>query len=432
MRTDFTASPVNNLKSGGKAVRDESARVGLSQAKSARAEGDDAEGDFSALLMTLGGDGASAADVSTTQTPSRDVSATDAGREEKSSETNQPPVVDEATARGPGESYLWESVPGLVSELVSGGRAVLPGMAQAAAAETMLRGMTGIMNAPIKGVSPTGLTSIKDIRSQPGAVPTTPDPTQAGALLSATVDANADASTNSYVSSAAVALHGKASGSVLNSRDSKNDPSYPVPGHGVDGRSDVSLVTDKPEVMPLSSKALEGWAQKMAPKTPTTVEGGAWGAQPFQLADNRMTGALVSDAGGDASDATAIAQQVSYWIGRDVQSAELKLDGLGRGPVEVSISLHGREAHVEFRSEQAQTRQLIEQAMPQLKSLLQSEGLTLVGVSIGASGAEASFSQAKQSQPAPRRGGRAMPELAMLDVGGQARPATGRALDLFV
>ena len=78
-----------------------------------------------------------------------------------------------------------------------------------------------------------------------------------------------------------------------------------------------------------------------------------------------------------------VAEQVSYWISQDIQNAELTLDGLGKDPVEVSIRMHGNEAQVSFRTDELQTRDLLQGAASHLKELLQSEGLVLSGVSVG-------------------------------------------------
>jgi flagellar hook-length control protein FliK len=236
---------------------------------------------------------------------------------------------------------------------------------------------------------------------------------------------------DAFVSTAAVAQQVNASGVDLNPRDLKNHL-LAAQGRGVDWRSDVPLMVNQPELMKLSATVLEEGAQKPLQKTRLTVDAGGWIAPSFQAADSRMGGAPTPEVGANAAIATTLAQQVNYWIGRDVQSAELKLDGLGHSPVEVSISMQGREAHVEFRAEQIEARQIIEQAMPQLKALLQSEGLALAGVSIGSSGAEASFSQAKQPKQPPRQGAARVAELGLMDVGGRTRPGAGRALDLFV
>ena len=148
----------------------------------------------------------------------------------------------------------------------------------------------------------------------------------------------------------------------------------------------------------------------------TPVSGGGEGAVPVAV---------------DAAE-TYIAEQVKYWISNDVQSAELKLDGVGSNPVEVSISMQGNEAHVAFRTDELQAREVIESATSQLKDMLLREGLVLSGVSVGTSGAGESGSQERN----PRQGARAATVVAAVDPTvnnvTQAMRETGRSLDLFV
>jgi flagellar hook-length control protein FliK len=127
------------------------------------------------------------------------------------------------------------------------------------------------------------------------------------------------------------------------------------------------------------------------------------------------------------------AEQVKYWISQDVQNAQLKLDGLGDKPVEVSISVNGNEAHVAFRTDEIQARGLLESAGGHLKDMLAREGLLLAGVSVGTSGS----SDAGGNERKPRQGVKqglvsaALP-VGSVDVANRARSASGRSLDLFV
>lgn len=79
-----------------------------------------------------------------------------------------------------------------------------------------------------------------------------------------------------------------------------------------------------------------------------------------------------------------VAEQVAYWVNQKTQNAQLTLDRDGQ-PVEVSVSLSGNEAHVSFRSDQPETRALLDQSMAQLRDLLGSEGLVLSGMSVNTS-----------------------------------------------
>lgn len=130
-----------------------------------------------------------------------------------------------------------------------------------------------------------------------------------------------------------------------------------------------------------------------------------------------------------------VAEQVSYWISNGVQNAELKLDDLGNNPVEVSIRMHGNEAHVTFRTDELQTRTALENASLHLKNLLQSEGVILSGVSVGTTGSGGPGNQQQQSQQRPRQFTTALvspghPGLDGLD--SMARRVTKNTLDLFV
>lgn len=129
---------------------------------------------------------------------------------------------------------------------------------------------------------------------------------------------------------------------------------------------------------------------------------------------------------------TFVAEQISYWISNDVQNAEMKLDGVGESPVGVSISMHGNEAHVTFRTDELQARQALENASLHLKDLLQQEGLVLAGVSVGTSGTGDSGGQ----EPRPRQGAKTGTVVSAAVGAIDRRPvqggAAGRALDIFV
>jgi flagellar hook-length control protein FliK len=133
-----------------------------------------------------------------------------------------------------------------------------------------------------------------------------------------------------------------------------------------------------------------------------------------------------------ASPERAVADQVSYWISQGVQNAELTFSGVDSQPVEVHISLSGNEAHVAFRSDQAETRDFLTGASGHLKDLLQSEGMVLSGMSVGSSGAENSGARERRapSETAQRNTRQAREEVVVRPV---ALPrASGRAVDLFV
>ena len=103
----------------------------------------------------------------------------------------------------------------------------------------------------------------------------------------------------------------------------------------------------------------------------------------------------------DAAPETAVATQVAVWVSQNIQSAELKLDAQGSDPVEVSISMVGNQATVEFRCDTAETRDMLNRAADQLDTMLKSEGLILSGVSVGTS----SQQQARDRSSEPSQSG---------------------------
>ena len=129
---------------------------------------------------------------------------------------------------------------------------------------------------------------------------------------------------------------------------------------------------------------------------------------------------------------TYVAEKVAYWISNDVQNAEMKLDGIGELPVEVSIRMQGNEAHIAFRSDELHARAALENASEHLKDMLQREGLVLSGVSVGTAGAGDPGGQERKSRQGARQAGVASVQPAPTDSVTGSRRSTGGAVDLFV
>ncbi len=129
---------------------------------------------------------------------------------------------------------------------------------------------------------------------------------------------------------------------------------------------------------------------------------------------------------------TLLADTVSYWVSQGVQKAELKLDGFGAEPIEVSISLANGEAQIGFRTDRADVREVIEGAISHLKEQLASEGLVLAGVSVGTSGQDRAGAQAQRERTGARQKGVSLVEPNVAPAAPRARAVTGRSVDLFV
>lgn len=161
---------------------------------------------------------------------------------------------------------------------------------------------------------------------------------------------------------------------------------------------------------------------------------GLW--SPAGLVSSRPVEAPTAAQGGALpTPEMMVAEQVSYWISGKVQNAELRLDVFGRQPVDVSISMNGSEAQVEFRTDQPEVRQVLEGAVAHLKDLLKEEGLSLAGVFVGSSGQQRQGGQASAGPPSEASLRQARVEVAQTTVSprpANGHPTAGRSVDLFV
>lgn len=165
-------------------------------------------------------------------------------------------------------------------------------------------------------------------------------------------------------------------------------------------------------------------------------EGGAWLDGAGTSAPEEagfQDGATVFAEPGQPGQEEHVAEQVAYWVNQKTQNAELTLNRDGQ-PVEVSVTLSGNEAHVSFRSDQPQTRELLDKSMAQLSELLRSEGLVLSGMSVGTSAGQREHGGGSD-QPGQREGTRQARVTAGAPSGSAPLLRTGstdRAVDVFV
>lgn len=110
------------------------------------------------------------------------------------------------------------------------------------------------------------------------------------------------------------------------------------------------------------------------------------------------------------------------WLARnDQQSAQLTINPPQLGPIQISLNLSGDQASIAFASPHAEVRQAIESAMPQLKEMLASTGLSL-----GQSNVGANLSQQAADNPfADANGKRSADENAILPANDKAANAAG-------
>jgi hypothetical protein len=175
-------------------------------------------------------------------------------------------------------------------------------------------------------------------------------------------------------------------------------------------------------------------AKSTALRIDSAPEGG-FGLYQAPFSGGRVDGFAVTSAPALLPPEVLVAEQVNYWISRDVQNAELKLNGFDGLPVEVSISMHGNEAQVDFRTDQAEIREILQEAEPHLKHMLAKEGLVLSGVSVGTSAQtphDTPDQQTRKGLRPERSDTDAVQAVLPTATSPRASDASGRALDIFV
>ncbi len=127
-----------------------------------------------------------------------------------------------------------------------------------------------------------------------------------------------------------------------------------------------------------------------------------------------------------------VAEQLKHWLVRDVQHAQLSIQGMGQEPVEVAIRVQGQMAHVVFGTDNPQARQLLEGSLRELSSLLLQDGLLLSGASVGTSSQGQTSSRFGSSSFTQRQASSFKPERELMAADVQTPRLSRSGLDLYV
>ena len=135
----------------------------------------------------------------------------------------------------------------------------------------------------------------------------------------------------------------------------------------------------------------------------------------------------------DDSWADQLSEQVAFWIQQKTQRAEMTIDRQGQ-PVQVQLAITGSEAHVTFRSNEQQTRDMLDASTAQLREMLEQQGLTLTGVTVqsGDAGGQGNSARQDASGRQSARDSEGQPQMAQVSVDLRGRADASRTVDLFV
>lgn len=166
--------------------------------------------------------------------------------------------------------------------------------------------------------------------------------------------------------------------------------------HSAPGKGNTGLLSALQETPAQTASA--GEAANIAVDTTETNSAGS-----FQIAMNhaaqqheKVTQKQPSISQPLSSDAwpAQFGEKIVWLAKNDQQSAQININPPQLGPIQITLQLNGDQANAIFASPHAEVRQAIESAMPQLREMLASAGISLGDANVGAN-----LAQQRQDNP---------------------------------
>lgn len=180
-------------------------------------------------------------------------------------------------------------------------------------------------------------------------------------------------------------------------------------------------------VQPKATERVEGKSAAAAAEWLSAGQGSGTRLTDNSVQETQQTQDAVFDAQADAP-----VEDMRFWLQGKQQRAEVVLDKDGQA-VRVQVSVRGNEAHVTFRADQAQTRELLDASVAQLREMLEQQGVQLAGVSVQADDRGQQQSSGQQASSNPWQGGPAQHAQVAVPVAEavSTRPQRAQGLDLY-
>jgi len=134
---------------------------------------------------------------------------------------------------------------------------------------------------------------------------------------------------------------------------------------------------------------------------PASVSGMTPAAAAFRPV---ATSVLLPGAAGTAQWQHSLSQQISAFIREGVHYAELRLQPESLGPIQVSLRMSNEQMEISFIAPHAQTREVLESALPLLRQSLSESGLALGESQISGETSDASLLFYDREKQPPRTG----------------------------
>ncbi len=141
-----------------------------------------------------------------------------------------------------------------------------------------------------------------------------------------------------------------------------------------------------------------------APSTPLAMSTGH--AQAPLSAQKAMTESTIPTPINQAQWANHLGEKVVWLARNEQQIAQININPPQLGPMQISLSMSGDQATAMFASPHAEVRQVIEDAMPRLREMLSSAGVSLGEANVGAQLPQQNRENSPQFANTPSNGGR--------------------------
>jgi len=164
----------------------------------------------------------------------------------------------------------------------------------------------------------------------------------------------------------------------------------PVPVHAAAAETPAAAPQPHPQAVADTASAFQAFARVLDAAHGESTAAAATPAAPHTSLDT-----------GHPEWPQALADQVQWQLGREVQEARLELHPRDLGTVQVQVRITSEGAEVRFAATHPQAREALQAALPQLRSLLQGDGVALAQSQVGA---HSSWQAPAQQQRQPQAG----------------------------
>lgn len=129
-----------------------------------------------------------------------------------------------------------------------------------------------------------------------------------------------------------------------------------------------------------------------------------------------------------------LAERVQVMVAKNLKHVDIRLDPPELGRLQIKLSLNQDQASVQFHVGNAQTRELVEQAMPRLRELMNQQGLQLAQSSVQQDSSRQQFAgqSGQQQQTNTGQSGSGQSGGQPGHSGGHAQQADGEPLEMYV